>query len=398
MVVPALNNSANTSEQKARFFGGFLFLGLCATGAWFAHDAWKNQSLVLMFGTFAGVALICLLYVLAVSAVIWIRIRRVGDLPALEALCGEKIAMEFLMPISLALIAKPSVSWYLLKNGRQILSPIEVETEGGREMVTFHRRCHIDFCKPTEFSLKRKVFVSDPLGMFVLAVVSSVRISEIFVKPAEFEGPSPSRLRSIAETVGAKASASGVPQGDRVEMREYQEGDSTRLILWKVLAKTGGQRKMVRTEERVESQRSAMYLFASGPEDERAASFVKHYLRQKQLAGDWVFGVSGDEGIFCRSNGSAAMGKAIRAISRSGIEGFEVKKMDDAFEKKMIADFEKFRSETRRLRIENPVAIVGGNRGGDDSLCELIRKKAPRCGILVVPSKDGSPFFWKGQS
>jgi hypothetical protein len=116
------------------------------------------------------------------------------------------------------------------------------------------------------------------------------------------------------------------------------------------------------------------------------------------LAGDWVFGVSGDEGIFCRSNGSAAMGKAIRAISRSGIEGFEVKKIDDAFEKKLIGDFEKFRSETRRLRIENPVAIVGGNRLETDSLCELIRKKAPRCGILVVPPKDCAPFFWKGQS
>lgn len=398
MVVPALNNSANSSEQKARFFAGFLFLGLCATCAWFAHDVWKNQSLVLMFGTFAGGALICLLYVLAVSAVIWIRIRRVGDLSRLESLCGEKTAREFLMPRFLALIAKPSVSWHLLKNGQQISLPIEVETEGGREMVTFHRRCHIDFCKPTEFSLKRKVLVSDPLGMFVLSVVSPVRIPEIFVKTAEFEGPSPNRLRSIAETVGAKASASGIPQGDRVEMREYQEGDSTRLILWKVFAKTGGQRKMVRTEERVESQRSAMYLFASGPEDERAASFVKHYLRQKQLVGDWVFGVSGDDDIICRSSGSASIGKAIRAISRSGIEEFEVKKTDDAFEKKMIADFEKFRSEIRRLRIENPVAIVGVGRGGDDSLCALIRKKAPRCGILVVPPKDGSPFFWKGQS
>jgi len=398
MVVPALNDSANISEQRARFLGGFLFLGLCAMGTWFAHDIWKNQSLVLMFGTFAGVALICLLYVLAVSLVVWIRTRRIIDPTRLEAPCGEKTALEFLLPKFLALIANPSVSWCLTKNGQPVLWPMQVEAECGREMVTFHRRCHIDFRKSPEFFLKRKVFVSDPLGMFVLPVVSPVRMPEILVQPSEFEGASPNRLRSIADTAGAKASASGAPQGDMVEMREYQEGDSSRLMLWKVLAKTGGQRKMVRIEERVESQRTAIYLFASGPEDERAASFVKYFLRQKKLAGDWVFGVSGDEGIFCRSNGSTAMGQAIRAIARSGIEAFEVEKKDGAFEKKLISDFEKFRIEIRRLRIENPVAIVGRGRGGDDNLCELIRKKAPRCGILVVPREGEPPFFWKGKS
>jgi uncharacterized protein (DUF58 family) len=186
--------------------------------------------------------------------------------------------------------------------------------------------------------------------------------------------------------VGAKASATGTPQGDMIEMREFQEGDSARLILWKVLAKTGGQRKMVRTEERVESHRTAIYLFASGPEDERAASFVIHYFRQTQLAGDWVFGLSGEESIFCRSDRSA-IEKAKRAIARSGIGKFDLSQL--------MAGFKNFQRETRRLRIENPVAIIGANR---EDLVERIHSEARHCAILIVPLESKPPFFWKGKS
>lgn len=385
-----MNNSANNSEQKARFLLGFLFLGLCAIGAWFAHNVWKNQSLVLLFGTFAGVILICLLFVLIVSTIIWLSIRPIGDPLELRALCGEQKALDYLMPRFLAFIANPSVSWCPIKKvGNSIISQIEIEIENGREMVTFQRRCHIEFTKSPDFSLKRKVFVSDPLGMFLVPVISTVSISEILVEPAEFDGASPNRIRSIANTAGAKASASGAPQGDMVEMRDFQEGDSARLILWKVLAKTDGQRKMVRTEERVESQRAALFLFASGLEDERAASFVRHFFRQKQLAGEWVFGVSGNETIFCRGSGSAPLVKTIRAISQSGNKESN---LDD-----LMADFKNFQRETRRLRIENPIAIIGGNKDADSTgrLCERIRQEAPRCGILVVPLGKEPPFFWK---
>ena len=397
MVVPAFNNSVNSSEQKASFFVGFLFLGVCATGAWFAHDIWKNQSLFLMFGTFAGVALICLLYVLIVRSLIWIRIRRGGKLLKLNALCGQKRSTGVsILPTSLAFLANPTVSWTLFRkeavpsSNRIVQFPIEVEAEGGLEKVKFGRRCHINFHSSSEFLLQRRVLVSDPLGMFVSTVSSEVKIHEVLIDSLDFEGTSLNRLRSIANTVGAKASATGEPQGDLTEMREYQEGDSIRFMLWKVLAKTGGQRKMVRTEERVESHRTALFFFPSRtPDDERAASFVKYYFRQRELSGDWVFGLSGHDEIFCRSN-ERAINKAIRAISRSGIDYISV---EDS-----IKNLNKFCRDIRRLRIENPVVIVGGTKDPSDTahLCESIKDKNRGCGILVVPAEnEAPPFFWK---
>ena len=391
MVVPSTLNLPAFTGKRGKFFSGILLLGISSAGAWLAHNEWRNQALVLLFTATAAVVILCLLYVLGVAGAVWIRVRRVGNIPAIKCLCEKSKALESLMPGFLALLVKLEVSWRLVrkKDGRTIALPIEVDTDAGREVVTFNRRCHIDFEKTSEFELERKVFVEDPLGLFAFPIKSQVKVAEIFVKPKAFDGTSPNRMRAIADAAGAKASASGNPQGDMVEMREYQEGDSVRLMLWKVLAKTDGQRKMVRTEERVESQRTAFYFFATGAEDNRAASFVIHYLQQKQLAGDWVLGVSGTKDVFCRSAANG-LEKAMRAISKSGLEEF------DATES--MRAFEYFRKDikTSPLRIENPIAVVGGSKECESTrqFCERIRTQAPRCGILVVPA-EGVPFFWK---
>jgi len=393
------NKASSAYESKARSLGGLAFIVLCAAGAYAAHQVWKNQALALFFGTLACISLVCLFYILIVRTIIGIRIRRRGQLQKLNALCGEKksTGLSFL-PAPLAFLASPTVSWTLLKNaslpsGIQLMDfPIEVEADDGLEKVTFGRRCHIDFNSSSKFLLKRKVLVSDPLGMFVFTASSEVKVPEIHIDSREFEGTSPNRLRSIANTAGSKASATGKPDGDLTEMREYQEGDSIRLMLWKVLAKTGGQRKMVRTEERVESQRTALFFFPTrNPDDERAASFVKYYFRQRELAGDWVFGLSGDEEVFCRSN-ERALNKAIQSIMRSGIE--EISEEDS------INNLNQFCRDIRRLRIENPVVIIGGTKDSSDTdqLCNRIKEKARGCGILIVPAlSEQPPFFWKGK-
>lgn len=380
-------------ELKGKFFSGLLLLGLSSAGAWLAHHEWRNQALVLLFAATAAVVILCLLYVAGVAGAVWIRVRRVGNIPAIKCICHHPTTLELLVPGFLVFLAKLEVSWRLVrkKDGRTIALPIEVDLDAGREVVTFHRRCQIDFEKSADFELERKVLVQDPLGLFAFPIKSQVKVPEIFVKPKLFDRTSPNRLRAIAEAAGAKATASGNPQGDMVEMREYQEGDSVRLMLWKVLAKTDGQRKMVRTEERVESHRTAFYLFATGASDNRAASFVAYYLQQKQLAGDWVLGVSGTKEVFCRSAASR-LEKAMRAISKSGLEEF------DATES--LRAFEMFRKEikTSQLRIENPIAVLGGSKECESTqqACARILTQAPRCGILIVP-EQGAPFFWKEQ-
>jgi hypothetical protein len=207
---------------------------------------------------------------------------------------------------------------------------------------------------------------------------------DILVKPQSFEGHSPQCLRSIAEAANAKASVSGAPQGDMTEMREYREGDSVRLIVWKILAKTGGMRKMVRVEERVEAHRCALY-FMAGVDDERAASFIQQFLLfQKKVSGDWVLGVSGFEGALCRSSGSSIERKVVQEVSKTGFL--------DATQEELLEGFSGFLRETKRLRIENPVVVVGGAKDRANELLQKIRQDAPCCGMLWVP-QVGDPVM-----
>jgi hypothetical protein len=199
---------------------------------------------------------------------------------------------------------------------------------------------------------------------------------DILVKPQAFEGHSPECLRSIAEAANAKASVSGAPQGDMTEMREYREGDSVRLIVWKILAKTAGMRKMVRVEERVEAHRCALY-FMTGVDDERAASFIQQFLLfQKKVSGDWVLGVSGFERALCRSSGGSIERKVVEEVSKSGLLA--------ATQEELLEGFAGFLRETKRLRIENPVVVVGGAEDRAKELLQKIRQDAPRCGMLWV--------------
>jgi hypothetical protein len=256
-------------------------------------------------------------------------------------------------------------------------------SQNGQERVVFRRRCRIKSGESPEVQVHRTILIGDPLGLFCFRVRTKLEV-DILVKPAPFEGHSPQCLRSIAEAANAKASVSGAPQGDMTEMREYREGDSVRLIVWKILAKTGGMRKMVRVEERVEAHRCALY-FMAGVDDERAASFIQQFLLfQKKVSGDWVLGVSGFEGALCRSSGSSIERKVVQEVSKTGFL--------DATQDELLEGFSGFLRETKRLRIENPVVVVGGAKDHANELLQKIRQDAPRCGMLWVP-QVGDPVM-----
>jgi hypothetical protein len=229
--------------------------------------------------------------------------------------------------------------------------------------------------------LYRTIQIGDPLGLFCFRVRTKLEV-DILVKPAPFDGHSPNFLRSIADAANAKATVSGDPQGDMTEMREYREGDSVRLIVWKILAKTGGMRKMVRVEENVQAHRCALY-FMAGVDDERAASFIQQFLLfQKKVSGDWVLGVSGFAGALCRSSGGSIERKVVQAVSKSGFL--------DATPEEELEGFSGFLREIKRLRIENPFVVVGGAEDRANELLQKIRQDAPRCGVLWV-CQEGDP-------
>jgi hypothetical protein len=387
MGVTALINSTAT-HRKPRFIGGLLFLSIYVVCAWMAQLEWRAQPLVLLFGTVAIVCLLCFVFA-AISALVTARCNWLARNVKIEAICGEdavKADLPRLLPGWLAKFASAESHWDLSnigKNGGAIMEPEISLSQNGQERVVFRRRCRIKSGESPEVQVHRTILIGDPLGLFCFRVRTKLEV-DILVKPAPFEGHSPQCLRSIAEAANAKASVSGAPQGDMTEMREYREGDSVRLIVWKILAKTGGMRKMVRVEERVEAHRCALY-FMAGVDDERAASFIQQFLLfQKKVSGDWVLGVSGFEGALCRSSGSSIERKVVQEVSKTGFL--------DATQDELLEGFSGFLRETKRLRIENPVVVVGGAKDHANELLQKIRQDAPRCGMLWVP-QVGDPVM-----
>lgn len=377
MVAPA---DSSQIRLKTRFIPGLVMLVTCLALAWLAHTEWRSQPLVLLFCTLAAVCLVSLGFA-AFSALVAASCNRRASDMRFEAICGEDAIQPDspgLLPGWLAKFASAKSHWELNraeKSGAAIIGPEVTLSQNGREKVVFRRRCLIKSGESPKIQVHRTIQVGDPLGLFCFRVRTKLEV-DFLVKPQPFEGHSPECLRSIAEAANAKASVSGAPQGDMTEMREYREGDSVRLIVWKILAKTGGMRKMVRVEERVEAHRCALY-FMAGDDDERAASFIQQFLLfQKKVSGDWVLGVSGLEGALCRSSGGSIERKVVDEVSKSGFL--------DATLEEQLEGFSGFLRETKRLRIENPVVVVGGEKDHAKELLQKIRQDAPRCGMLWV--------------
>ncbi len=84
----------------------------------------------------------------------------------------------------------------------------------------------------------------------------------------------------------------GDPQGDRVDMRQYQKGDPMKFILWKVYSRSG--KVMVRVPERALAARprACCYLL-SGPDDEASAALARVLLQMDMLGEEWRFGANG---------------------------------------------------------------------------------------------------------
>jgi hypothetical protein len=103
----------------------------------------------------------------------------------------------------------------------------------------------------------------------------------------------------------------GDPYGDRVDMRQYAQGDSPRLILWKSYART--RKLLVRVAERAitAKPRSCAYLVA-GAGDEAGAGLARVILERGFLGENWRFGADGSPGH------TGNLGDALWLLTRSG--------------------------------------------------------------------------------
>lgn len=102
----------------------------------------------------------------------------------------------------------------------------------------------------------------------------------------------------------------GEPYGDRVDIRKYGHGDSMRMILWKVYART--RTLVVRVPERAleAAPRVCAYLPADSA-DEPAARLARTMLEENLLGAAWRFGADGAED-------AETLDSALLALANSG--------------------------------------------------------------------------------
>lgn len=87
----------------------------------------------------------------------------------------------------------------------------------------------------------------------------------------------------------------GHPEGDKVELRRYQEGDPLKLVVWRLYARS--RQLMVRTPERALSlKRDLVAYVLTDPTDEPSASTARAYLERGLLGEDFELYADGCSG------------------------------------------------------------------------------------------------------
>jgi hypothetical protein len=175
-----------------------------------------------------------------------------------------------------------SWTWEAPQEFRVIMSRVDGEIW---ENIETHRRAH-------EERIVRRFVVEDSFG---LARIVLRRTEDRTLRVVPYSGNLDRApiLRSLA--AGEDLShPSGVPMGDRVDMRRYVPGDPLRLALWKVFART--RQLMVRTPERaIEPAVRVVAYLVSAVGDEPAAAAARVAVDGGHLGNDWLFGADGAE-------------------------------------------------------------------------------------------------------
>lgn len=227
-----------------------------------------------------GTALLLTLAVSLTAAVLARRLRRLPA-PPLAADCGVPLPTGFVLPMPrwLPLV---EVTWAWER-------PPEVEVEarpapgGLAELATARRRGRFE-------GVVRRVTIRDATG---LAEVTLTLAAPTVVRFA----PRAGHLRNLAVLEGLTAGEElsdphGGPFGDPVDMRRYAHGDSPRLILWKIFARS--RKLLVRVPERAfEARRRTCAYLVAGPDDEASSGLARAVVEQGLLGEGWRFGADG---------------------------------------------------------------------------------------------------------
>lgn len=228
-----------------------------------------------------AILLFCLFTVLLGGLWVQRRIAReaqeLPDLLRLEA--GYLNASGYLLP-SLRLLPLTQLSWRVVYPDA-LDTRVRLDVTGSmREELKPQRRFYTE-------SLIREFTLTDVLG-FCRYRWQLQDDSTVLTLPALSQLRQLPALRSFTAEDGFPDPL-GEPQGDRMEIRPYAPGDSSRDIMWRSYAKTRQLNVRLAEKSVFQSKRVLAYLLASD-QDEAAAACARQALQSGALGDDWLFG------------------------------------------------------------------------------------------------------------
>ena len=275
-------------------FGGAILLSGSVLATWFF--GFQRTDLVLIILGAVGIAVSVLGCTLSLLGGIWVQWKyRQCSLHTgtFQVRNNHRVEHPIHLPWWIPLV-QASWQWHHSK--------CQIEIDGKTEIVTPLRRGHLS-------QIQRKISVRDAFGICEVRVWS-VQPAQIRILPRNSIALLP-KIHHGLQSGADIANPFGKASGDRIDIRNYAQGDPVRFILWKVYARTG--QLVVRTPEKAVEpiQRLVSYLVV-GPSDSVAASVASEVLNSNLLGENWVFGLDGS------SEDYTDVKPALDSIIRSG--------------------------------------------------------------------------------
>lgn len=249
-----------------------------------------RMDLVVFALTLCGLSLVGLSLLMVTGGGLLIKPRvhkAVMDQPALalSAEAGYPNASGFVMP-AWSWLPLMSLEWQIVSH-EQLRTVNRPDPDTGllEEEITPGQRC-------LSTAVTRRFILRDVLGL--------CRFSWHETQPAQWQIlPLTGKLRTLPVLRSMDAedgipNPAGLPEGDRMDIRRYAPGDSTRDILWRVYARN--RHLNVRLAERsvFYAERTLAYLI-TGPVDEAAAGVARFAVTHGALGSPWIFGADGSD-------------------------------------------------------------------------------------------------------
>lgn len=295
--------------------GWVSILGL----AWLLRDfgiARRDQVLLALTST--GLAVISLLMLATLAAAVWLKFRNADAvLVTVNGESGVESRTGFVIPVlGYVPIVDLSIEWGRPTNAefgnwRPVDVSVRLEPKQGQlaEAVTPARRGRLQ-------EIVRRIRIGDVFGLTRI-VFDRPGPADVTIRPRGSEAGRPSPWTQF-RAGDAMPDADAPPEGDLIELRDYQPGDPLKRVCWKKYKRTG--RLIVRSPERaLEPCEQIAVTTVSAMADEPSAVLARSLLETGAVSGRMIFCADGETAP--TSDPLEGEAQLIRSAAAMGVPG-----------------------------------------------------------------------------